>query len=394
MSLRRRLQLVFLAYLAIIVAGVALVVWTSVERDQETDTQTMLVETSSLSARDRAALVASQDRIDDIRTRFRIGITVVLGAALTTTVAAAVLVRRWVVQPIDRVTEAVRGAREGELGVIPPAGPPEIAELARGVDAMRLSRNRALFDALRARETIEQSAPIVMGLRSALAAEDADLPGEWTVAGELQPAEGVIAGDCYDLIELGPADLGFILVDISGHGAVSGLLALRCRELLRAGLRSGFDPGDAVRWSAAQLDDLGDESFLSAFVGVVDLNSGKCTYASAGHPPALLCNAGGVATELGPTGPIVGPFDGPWTSSTFTVDPGDTLAIYTDGVIEVRNAEKEEFGVDRLRELVCAATCDEAAAISKRIIEDVTLFAPGRVHDDATIVLLCRGPRG
>ena len=112
----------------------------------------------------------------------------------------------------------------------------------------------------------------------------------------------------------------------------------------------------------------------------------KCTYASAGHPPALHC-AGGRATELGPTGPIVGPFDGPWTSATFTVERGDTLAIYTDGVIEARNADKEEFGVDRLRDLVCAASCDEAAAIAKRIIEDVTLFAPGRVHDDATIVL-------
>ena len=392
MSLRRRLLLVFFTYLVIIVGGVGVVVWTSVQRDDATETQTMLIETSSLRPGDRAAFVASQDRLDDIRFRFRVGISVILGGALVTTVVAAFLVRRWVVQPLDRVTEAVRGAREGELGVIAPTGPPEIAELARGVDAMRLSRNRAMFDALRARETIEQTAPIVMGLRSQLAAEDADLPGEWSVAGELQPAEGVIAGDCYDLIELGPTDLGLVLVDISGHGAVSGLLALRCRELLRAGLRSGFDPADAVRWSAAQLDDLGDEAFLSAFVAVVDLNTGKCTYASAGHPPALHC-AGGRATELGPTGPIVGPFDGPWTSATFAVERGDTLAIYTDGVVEARNAEKEEFGGDRLRDLVCAASCDEAAAIATRIIDDVTLFAPGRVHDDATIVLLCRGPR-
>ena len=392
MSLRRRLLIVFLTYLALIAVGGALVVWFTGERDAEIDEQTKLIETSSLSARDRAALIQSQERLDDLRNQLTIAILATLGAALATTVVAGFLVRRWVVQPIDRVTEAVRGAREGELGVIPPSGPPEIAELARGVDAMRLSRNRALFDVLRARETIEQSAPIVLGLRSALAAEDADLPGEWTVAGELQPAEGVIAGDCYDLIELGPTTLGVVVVDISGHGAVSGLLALRCRELLRAGLRSGFDPGDALRWSAAQLDDLGDESFLSAFVGVVDLDTGQCTYASAGHPPALLCSGDDTA-DLGPTGPIVGPFDGPWTSARFTVDAGDTLAIYTDGVIEARNAAKEEYGADRLRELVCASSCDESAAIAKRIIDDVTSFAPDRVHDDATIVVLCRGPR-
>jgi sigma-B regulation protein RsbU (phosphoserine phosphatase) len=103
--------------------------------------------------------------------------------------------------------------------------------------------------------------------------------------------------------------------------------------------------------------------------------------------------AGGRATELGPTGPIVGPFDGPWTSATFSIELGDTLAIYTDGVIEARNGDKEEFGGDRLRDLVCAASCDEAAAIAKRIIDEIGSFAPGRVHDDATIVLLCRGPR-
>lgn len=392
MSLRRRLFLIFLTYLAIILAGSLFVIWITGERNQEINEQGALIETASLSSADRASLMQSQDRLDDLRTRLTITIAVTLGAALVTTIIAGVLVRRWVTRPIDRVSEAVRSAREGDLGVIAPDGPPEIAELARDVDAMRVSRNRALFDALRAQETIEQSAPIVLSLRSELASDVAELPGDWTAAAELLPAEGVVAGDCYDLIEVSPTMLGLVVVDISGHGAVSGILALRCRELLRAGLRSGFESAAAVQWAANQLDDLGDETFLSCFVVTVDLDTGNAQYASAGHPPAVLCR-GTTATELLPTGPIVGPFEGPWSSASFCMEPGDTMAIYTDGLIEARNLERAEFGIERLTALVCEASCDEAQAIAKRCIDEVTHFAPERVHDDVTIVLLCRGPR-
>src|SRR5262249_25824084 len=128
----------------------------------------------------------------------------------------------------------VRNARAGKIGVIAPQGPPEIADLARDVDAMRLQMNRALFDAVRARETIEQSASVVLQLRSELATGVDELPDGWTVAAQLHAAEGVVAGDCYDVINLRPSGLGLVVVDISGHGAVSGILALRCKALRRA----------------------------------------------------------------------------------------------------------------------------------------------------------------
>ena len=194
------------------------------------------------------------------------------------------------------------------------------------------------------------------------------------------------------MINLPPSGLGLVVVDISGHGAVSGVLALRCKELLRAGLREGLAPGEAVQWAAEQLDDLAEESFLTTFVAVVDLKTGDVTYASAGHPPALLCSPSHAA-ELAPTGPIVGPFVGPWQNATAGLDHGDALAVYTDGLTEVRNAAGKEFGLQRLTDLVCGAAPDDADAIVKRCVDDVTSFAPGRLRDDVTIALLCRGPR-
>lgn len=391
-SLRRRLLIISLVYLVIIAAGGALVLRISTQRDDAIKQQRELVASAPLNDAQRAELSATQSRLEDLRIQLNTTIGVVLGLAFATTVLAALLVRRWVTRPIERLGRAVRGARSGNVGVIPPHGPPEIADLARDVDNMRLQMNRALYDAVRARETIEQSASVVLQLRSELESGVQDLPDGWTVAARLQPAEGVVAGDCYDVIRLAPSGLGLVVVDISGHGAVPGILALRCKELLRAGLRDGFEPNEALLWAAEQLDDLGEEMFLTAFVAVVDLPTGDVRYASAGHPPALLCSPTH-AVELDPTGPIVGPFVGPWENASAGLDPGDTLAVYTDGLVEVRNAAGHDFGAQRLGDLVCGASCDEAEAIVKLAVDEVTSYAPGRLRDDVTLALLCRGPR-
>jgi serine phosphatase RsbU (regulator of sigma subunit) len=389
-SLRRRLLLVSITYLVIVLVGGAMVLRISTQRDDVIKDQRALVAAAPLSDAQQAELNATQNRLEDLRIQLNATIGVILGLALATTLAAAVLIRRWVTRPIERLARAVRSARTGKVGVIAPQGPPEIADLARDVDALRRQMNRALYDAVRARETIEQSASVVLQLRSELATGVEDLPAGWTVAAQLQPAEGVVAGDCYDVINLPPSGLGLVVVDISGHGAVSGILALRCKELLRAGLREGFEPDEAVQWAAEQLDDLGDETFLTAFVAVIDLPTGDVRYANAGHPPALLCSPSH-AVELEATGPIVGPFVGPWHNASVGLDPGDTLAVYTDGLIEVRNAAGKEFGVQRLTDIVCGAAPDDAEAIVKRCFDDVTSFAPGRLRDDVTIALLCRG---
>jgi serine phosphatase RsbU (regulator of sigma subunit) len=391
-SLRRRLLLLSLVYLVIVLAGGAMVLRISTQRDDVIKDQRALVAATPSGEARQAELSATQNRLEDLRIQLNATIGVILGLAFATTLAAAVLIRRWVTRPIERLARAVRSARTGKVGVIAPQGPPEIADLARDVDAMRLQMNRALYDAVRARETIEQSASVVLQLRSELGTGIEDLPDGWTVAAQLQPAEGVVAGDCYDVIQLPPSGLGLVVVDISGHGAVSGVLALRCKELLRAGLRDGFEPDEAVQWAAEQLDDLGDETFLTAFVAVIDLPTGDVKYANAGHPPALLCSPSH-AVDLETTGPIVGPFVGQWQNASAGLDPGDTLAVYTDGLTEVRNAAGQEFGVQRLTDIVCGAAPDDAEAIVKRCVDDVTSFAPGRLRDDVTIALLCRGRR-
>jgi sigma-B regulation protein RsbU (phosphoserine phosphatase) len=94
--------------------------------------------------------------------------------------------------------------------------------------------------------------------------------------------------------------------------------------------------------------------------------------------------------ELLPTGPLVGLIGSGWRTDTSRIGPGDTLCVYTDGLIEVRNDANEFFGPERLAVLVQGSRCDEAPLVVKRCLDEVQVFAPVGLRDDATIVVVCR----
>ena len=160
-----------------------------------------------------------------------------------------------------------RGALDSPIRI---TGPPELASLALDVDAMRGRIREQLVESERSRQAVEQSAAVVLTLRSELEPTVGDLPDGWTVAGRLRAAEGVVAGDCYDLFTTRDGQIALVVVDIAGHGATEGILALRCKEMLRTALTSGAAPGDALDTTAEILGDMGEEVFLTAFVAVID----------------------------------------------------------------------------------------------------------------------------
>jgi serine phosphatase RsbU (regulator of sigma subunit)/CHASE3 domain sensor protein len=336
----------------------------------------------------------ADDRAANTRRKLTVLVVVFVVLLFAGTVVAAWLIRRWVTRPIDRLVSDVRRVRAGDLDApIRASGPPEIAELAEDIDDMRRAIDEQRLDAERARAAVEQNAAVVLALRSQLEPEVGELPEGWTTAAQLRAAEGVAAGDCYDLVRLRSGDLGLIVVDIAGHGATEGILALRCKELLRASLAAEVAPGDAVEAAAEQLGEMGPEVFLTAFVAVVNTQNGSIRYANAGHPPAFISSSER-DIDLDPTGPLVGPFLGAtkssWGTSIATMTPGDNLCAYTDGVIEIRNADNAFFGPERLRDLIRQSRRDAAPVIVKRCLDEAQSFSQGRMRDDATIVILCR----
>jgi sigma-B regulation protein RsbU (phosphoserine phosphatase) len=344
----------------------------------------------ALATRTQAESDAAGRQLDRVRNRLTILFFAVAGLAIVGAVAAAFLIRRWVTVPIDTLSDEVRRVRGGALdSPIRIAGPPELAALAGDVDSMRGRIRQQLLESERSRQAVEQSAAVVLTLRSELEPDVGKIADGWTVAGTLRAAEGVVAGDCYDLFVTHDDDIALIVIDIAGHGATEGILALRCKEVLRTSLMAGAEPGDALDATADLLGDMGDEVFLTAFVAAIDTADGRVRYANAGHPPAMVVRADGTS-ELGPTGPLVGLLAPGWSTAETIIQPGDNLCAYTDGLIEVRNGDNEFFGPDRLVELLQGSRCDQAQAVVKHCMDEVEVFSPDGLRDDATIVVLCR----
>lgn len=331
-------------------------------------------------------------RLQTLRGRLTTTLVASFFVGLALLLVAAVLLRRWIAAPFTAVVAAARRVADGELDhEIPPVGPRDLAALGTAVDRMRRRIVSQLETQVRAREALEQQGPAVVTLRSELAPTPLPLPDTISFAGRLVPAEGLLAGDWYDLVPLPDGRVMLSVVDVSGHGSAAGVFALRAKSLLLAALRQGLDPGAALGWMAEQLGDTG-ETALTGVVVEVD-PGGRACYASAGHPPPLLSTVHGVTT-LEPTGPLLGPLPGAWTTEPFDLPPSGLLVVYTDGLVEARDAGRREFGLGRLRRLVAVHDGARLDAFVDRCVDQVREFVGDRFADDVTIVALSRRDGG
>ena len=125
------------------------------------------------------------------------------------------------------------------------------------------------------------------------------------MAAGLRAAEGIVAGDCYDVSLISPTTIAVIVLDIAGHGAESAVAALKCKELLKAALRSGLEPGASVSWLSEQEHGLGSSSSPRSSRSST-LRAAEAAMGTPGHPHAS-CATGASLERLGPTGPDRGP---------------------------------------------------------------------------------------
>ena len=283
--------------------------------------------------------------------------------------------------------------RLSAVGLVPVAALRNTSALANtefaAVETVRadLYDQHSMSAAAQGMDAIVAHLPFVFDLE--LASKLGAFPPGWTAAADLLPAEGWVAGDCYDVTLVSPHVLGIIVIDIAGHGAPQAIMALRCKEILRAALRMNLEPGAALGLLAEQVGDL-HPSFVTAFVALVDTTTGACRYANAGHPPALLAGHDNVVHSLSPTGPLLGVFDASWSTAVATVGAGAKLAVYTDGLTEARDHAEEFYGMERLASLVVTLPCEVAESVIKACFDDLRVFRPSRLSDDVTMVLVCR----
>jgi len=215
--------------------------------------------------------------------------------------------------------------------------------------------------------------------------------GEMRVAAHCAPARDV-GGDFYDYLS-GPHGTAVLIGDVTGHGFYSALLAAMAKSCFHT--QAGFDASPSAVVSALRGTlalSIGRRMLMSCCYVLIDAGC-HLRYANAGHPPMLLAAAAADAVErLGALDPILGVLGSeaaPAGECSRSLASGDTLLLYTDGVIEARDREGQAFGIDRLADLLSRERHADPSAIRRAVIETVREHLAGRdVGDDLTLVVV------
>ncbi len=235
---------------------------------------------------------------------------------------------------------------------------------------------------------LSQAAEIQRGMLPAAApqVEGAELAG-------FNAPCGAVGGDYYAFFSYGGRKGGVALGDVSGKGMPAALMMTALDARVRALAEDLGDVGAFMtRLNKSTCVNCPGNRFITFFFCVLDASSGDLSFASAGHNPPLLMRASGAAEWLEGGGPPLGILAKmSYGESKAHLDAGDILAIYSDGVTEAINSADEEFGEDRLVEVLHRTRDQPAEAIVLAIRNAVTQFAAGRAQsDDITLVVVKR----
>ena len=204
-----------------------------------------------------------------------------------------------------------------------------------------------------------------------------------------------VGGDYYDFLDLGGERLGFVIGDISGKGIAAALLMANLQANLRSQCAIAFDQPQRMLRSVNRLfcENTPEGAFATLFFAEYDDNAGYLRYANCGHLAALLLRSDTTLERLDSTATVLGVFR-EWDCSIgeCRLFPGDTLALYTDGVTESYNAAEEEFGEQQLIAALQRNRELSSQSLLEAIVEEVRQFSPHEQHDDITLIVAkCRG---
>jgi len=203
-----------------------------------------------------------------------------------------------------------------------------------------------------------------------------------------------VGGDYYDFLDLGPKRLGMVIGDVVGKGIAAALLMANLQANLRSQCAIALDQPQRVMRAVNQLfcENTPDGGFATLFFAEYEETTGRLRYVNCGHLCALLLRGDDTLERLDPTSTVLGIFK-EWDCEMgeSRLDSGDTLALYTDGITEAFDHADEEFGEERLVEVLRRNRERRSQDLMECVVAEVRRFSPREQRDDITmIVAKCR----
>ena len=226
------------------------------------------------------------------------------------------------------------------------------------------------------RALLPQKMPIIEGLE---------------LAAFSRPSE-IIGGDYFDFFKFRDGADGLVIADVSGHGVSAGILMSSLQTALRTMAPDTDSPAEILeRINHFYIHNINFTTFITVFLARYDPGSLTLTYVNAGHnPPAVYRKGSADVDWLTRTAPAIGlAEDFHPRTETVTFSKGDSLLLYTDGVTEVFNIGVEQFGQQRLAELLLQNTDLAAPDILQAVLQGINVFGNNRsLVDDVTMIAM------
>ena len=199
-----------------------------------------------------------------------------------------------------------------------------------------------------------------------------------------------VGGDYFDVLKFSERHVGFCIADVVGKGLPAALLMSNVQAAIKAFASASASPEEVCeKVNGVVCGNIAANKFITFFYGLLDAPAKRLVYANAGHSAPILVRRDGTHVRLAEGGAVLGVFP-EWSYEQREVElaAGDRVLLFTDGVTEARNRADEEFGEERLIELLIKHRSLSAARIQQQVMETVAEFSGGDFQDDATLVVL------
>ena len=305
-----------------------------------------------------------------------------------------ILIKRVIINNLKKINDTLGRITEGDLNVtVDVRSNEEFSSLSDDINSTVATLKRYIAEAAaRIDKELEYAKQIQL---SALptnfpTGEDYSIYAQMIAAKE-------VGGDFYDFYKLGDTTVAFLAADVSGKGIPAAMFMMTAKTIIKDLAESGMAVNDIFTRANEKLCENNEaDMFVTAWMGILDLQTGNMKYANAGHNPPLLKRADGSFEYLrSRAGFVLAGIEGfNYRINELQLKAGDRLFLYTDGVPEATNAESELYGEDRLLNFMNQNTVAPATELLPALKADIDAFVgEAPQFDDITMLMFDYKPQ-